>query len=119
MSYWLLIKPFLKYIIPLLAGLVIGAYIMNKIDDITIDKLKYANTAYETADFANQNTIKELNERIIKQQDSCDARLKNKDNVINKLKKIDNLKPGAKDEKDHDDTTIIGSLNSMWPKDNQ
>lgn len=118
MAYWIFIKPFMKYIIPLLAGLIIGAYIMNKIDDITMDKLKFENTAYETADFANQNTIKELKDRLLKEQDSCDQRIKNKDKVIKDLKKIDSLKPGEANEKDPNDTSIIGSLNSMWPKDN-
>ena len=113
--YW----TFIKYGIPLLIGLIIGGFVISKIDNITINKLKKENAIYDTVNKTNQETILTLQSTLSKERDSCDIRLKNKDNIINKLKKIDNLKPGAKDEKDPDDTTIIGSLNSMWPKDNK
>lgn len=120
MSYWLLIKPFLKYIIPLLIGLLIGGYTVNKINGITINKLKKENAIYDTVNQTNQQTILDLQSTIKKDQDMCNDRLKNKDKIINKLKKVDNLKPGDANEKDpNDPDSILGTLNSLWPKDNK
>ena len=114
--YW----TFIKYGIPLLIGLIIGGFVISKIDNITINKLKKENAAYETVNKTNQETIFTLQDRLSKEQETCNTRLKNKDNTINKLKKVDNLKPGEINEKDTDDpSTILGTLNGLWPKDSK
>ncbi len=109
MYYWTLIK----YGVPLLVGLFIGGFIVNKIDNIKIHRLEADNAKYELVYESNRKAIDMLKKTLEEDNRTCMKRLKNKESTINKLKDIENLKSGAIDE-ENNSNTIIGVLNKLW-----
>jgi hypothetical protein len=113
MTYWLAIKPFLKYIIPFVVGLSLGLGTAWKIQGWRYGGDRDKLVACEAANLTNQNAISNLKKDAAKGAESCEKRIKAKDDTIKKLKNIDNLR--GKDEKNPDSGDAIrDALNGMW-----
>lgn len=120
MAYWVLIKPFLKYIIPslccLLVGLAVGAGAAWKIRGYEVGKLKGEVSIYKDANAENTRTITALQAEIAKGNKACEQRLKSKDGTLKRLREIDDLKGAGNGQKvgtDSDDP-ILNQLRGMF-----
>ena len=107
--YW----TFIKYGVPLLIGIIIGSYGMNVFKNITINKLKVDNAAYEETYNKDKATIVSLTAEIKNSNDVCNKRLIEKDKIIKRIQQIEYLKPGEPNEVDYPNS-IIGNLDGMW-----
>lgn len=98
MAYWVLIKPFLKYIIPFIIGGILVGGAVWKIRGYEVGKLKGELSNCMVANAENTKTITALQAEIAKGNKTCEQRLKSKQGAINRLREIDDLK-GASDGK--------------------
>ncbi|MEN6317253.1 MAG: hypothetical protein ABFD82_00645 [Syntrophaceae bacterium] len=98
MSYWILIKPFLKYIIPFIIGGILVGGTVWKIHKYKVGKLEGQVSICKDANAENTKTITALQAEIAKGNKTCEQRLKSKQGAINRLREIDDLK-GASDGK--------------------
>jgi len=105
----------LKYVVPFIIGGLLVGYVQQQ----RLEVCKKDNQVCVTANAENITTITALKAEIDKANKSCEARLKSKDALVKKLKKIDDLK-GKKNEKANDNandisnSTILDELNIMW-----
>lgn len=80
---------------------------------VELQTAKDANASLETAKELLKDEVKRMNE-------SCTARINNKDRTINRLREIDSLKPGKVNNNETNSIAgnrgdpILDALNDMW-----
>jgi hypothetical protein len=119
---------------PVLIGIIIGCFVMSKIDGIKINaltkKLETCTTeraACQDANDTNQKTIGALKAEINQSATQCTARLRIKERTLTGLQRIDALRPtgGSNNEKTDSRPAaasaptsggdpLLGELNSLW-----
>lgn len=113
---------FLGYLKGGVVGLLVGMMLAGAgvwwAKDQQVKAVRVELQAARDANEANQQTIASQKEEIHKANESCTARISNKDKTITRLQEIDGLVPGgASDEKKGvvgSGDPILAELNGMW-----